>query len=167
MSGEILIPKPPKAPKKIGRPRAYSKALGDEICRRLKEGESLRSIDRDPKMPNASTVYSWLLKSSENPEYEAFSKQYADARDIQADQMFEEIDELADASVDDIVGDDKSDNARVAARKLQVDTRKWRLGRMKPKKYGEKMDITSGGKPIIPLLANVPNNPSDEKNTGD
>ena len=130
---------------KRGRPEIYTKELGDEICPRISKGESLRSIEKDSRMPSAVTVYSWLL---DEEKYADFFKQYARARDTQAEVIFEELQELSDESVEDIAGDDKSDGARVQARKLQVDTRKWILARMKPRKYGDKMDVTSDGKAL-------------------
>jgi hypothetical protein len=32
--------------------------------------------------------------------------------------------------------------------RLKIDTFKWQLGKMKPKVYGEKLDVTSGGDKI-------------------
>jgi hypothetical protein len=70
-------------------------------------------------------------------EDENFHEQYARAQEIRAEYMAEEIIDIADKSLGDIVGDDKSDNARVSARKLQVDARKWTAVRMNPKKWAE------------------------------
>ena len=133
-----------KSKKKNGRPSIYTDKLVLTICKRLSKGESLRSICRDDAMPHIDTVYGWLLDG----KHERFSAQYTHARQIQAELMFEELEELCDVSPQDIVGDDKSDNARVQARKLQVDTRKWILAKMMPKKYGEKLDLTSDGKQL-------------------
>lgn len=36
--------------------------------------------------------------------------------------------------------------------RLRVDTRKFLMAKMKPKKYGDKVDLTSGGEKIQPLL---------------
>lgn len=32
--------------------------------------------------------------------------------------------------------------------RLRIETRKWLMAKMKPKKYGEKLDMTSDGKPV-------------------
>lgn len=142
-----------------GRPTIYSKELAGKICARIAEGESVRTICKDEDMPNASTVHAWVLS-----DIDGFSKHYATAKEIGAEVEFDEMRELADKSVDDIVGDDKSDNARVQARKLQIDTIKWSLVKKLPKKYGEKLDVTSDNKPI-PLLNAIRNNPSDTQNS--
>lgn len=127
----------------MARPSDYTQELADKICLRLSNGESLRHICLDEDMPDASTVHRWVLE-----DREGFYKQYAKAREIQAEQLFEEINELADTSVTDIVGDDKSDSARVQARKLQVDARKWYLSKVLPKKFGDKLDLTSAGEKL-------------------
>ncbi|EPS1554651.1 MULTISPECIES: terminase small subunit-like protein [Proteus] len=96
-----------------------------DICSKLAEGESLRSVCRRPGMPSKATVFRWL---SENAE---FRDQYAKATEQRADALFEEILEIAD--------DVLPDSAEVAKAKLRIDTRKWSLARMSPKKYGDKV----------------------------
>lgn len=95
-------------------------------------------------MPSQATIYFWLLDEDKKD----FLEKYERARSSQAEILFEELDEYAQSAVDDVVGDDKSDNARVSARKLQVDTLKWRLSKMLPKKYGDKLDLTTGGEKL-------------------
>lgn len=107
-----------------GRPTTFTQKLGDAICLRIAEGESLRSICNEDGMPSASTVFLWLL-DEEDPQKKIFSEHYATARASQAEQMFEELLEIADESKEIIVGDDKSDGARVQANKLRVDTRNY------------------------------------------
>ncbi len=127
-----------------GRPTIYTKKLADSICERISQGESVRAICREEGMPEAKSIYNWLLDENKKD----FLHQYTEARSTQAELMFEEIIELADESVDDIQGDDKSDGARVQARKLQTDARKWVLSKMLPKKYGDKIDMTTNGKDL-------------------
>lgn len=142
-----------KRPKREGegRPTKYTKELGDLICERISTGESVRSIERDENMPSGVTIYSWLL----DEDKEEFLKHYSRARDTQAEVIFEEIIELADKSLEDIIGDDKSDSARVQARKLQIDARHWHLSKLRPKKYGDKLDLTSGGDKLPQPIINV------------
>lgn len=127
---------------KIGRPTIYSDELADTIYHRIAKGESLLAICKDEGMPSRITVHQWVLDN------EDFSNKYARARELQAEFLFDETIELSDKSPDDITGDDKSDGARIAARRLQVDTRKFYISKVLPKKYGEKIDITSGGEKI-------------------
>lgn len=136
--------------KKKGRPTIYSKGLAEKICSRLAEGQSLRVICLDENMPNASTVHAWVLEDKRG-----FSKQYARARDIQAEVMFDEILEIADDGSNDLMTITKGDlsynveDREVTNRsRLRVDSRKWYLSKVLPKKFGDKIDLTSDGKPL-------------------
>lgn len=139
-----------EAPKPTGRPSIFSQDLAIEICSRLAAGESLRRICIDEDMPNASTVHAWVIEDKEG-----FSKQYARARDIQAEVMFDEILDIADDGSNDYMTITKGEESynvedrEVTNRsRLRVDSRKWYLSKVLPKKFGEKMDVTSGGKAI-------------------
>jgi len=116
-----------------GRPTDYNEEIATQICDRIIEGESLRSITRDPAMPSIKTVYSWIAK------YPEFLKQYEKAKEDQ-------IDTLADEMIDIAVTQDDVQRAR-----LQIDTRKWIAERMKPKKYGPKQDLNLGGQADNPI----------------
>ena len=131
------------------------------------EGESLRSICADQKMPSASSIFRWLLQEDKS----GFWEQYAHARAVQAELMFEELLDIADDGSNDFMTITRGKNSyniedkEVTNRsKLRVDTRKWYLSKVLPKKFGDKMDVTSGGKPI-PLL-NVLRNDGDKENSG-
>lgn len=108
-----------------GRPSDYSEALAASICERLVEGESLRAVCRSDDMPSISSVMLWLTK------HQSFSEQYARATEERAAGMFEDMFDIAD--------DVEADAAAVSKAKLRVDTRKWALSRMFPKKYGDKI----------------------------
>jgi hypothetical protein len=66
-------------------------------------------------------------------------KKYARACDDRADLIAEEILTIADEG-------SKKDNAEVQRDRLRIDSRKWLLSKLHPKKYGDKVDITSGDK---------------------
>ncbi len=116
------------------------------ICERIANGESLRSICDDEDMPNKSTVFRWLRSDAE------FSDQYARAREAQADALF---DEMLDISNTPVIGEktktDKDGKVEVSTgdmiehRRLQIETRKWMAGKLKPKKYGDKLDLNVSG----------------------
>jgi len=123
---------------KGGRPTIYSKELGEKICKRMMKGESLKKISKDNKMPCRSTIHQWLL----DKDKKEFLDNYEAASDVRSEDKFDEIEEIADSK-----GDVQRD-------RLKIDTRKWYLSKIMPKKYGEKIDITSGDKPIA-ILGNV------------
>jgi hypothetical protein len=136
-----------KAKRKTGRPSKFTLKLADEICRRISDGASLRSICRDPDMPNGQTVWRWLR------ENDSFSEQYTRATKERAEAFSEDIIEISDNGEDDWEevqtrggGSYFRPNREVIERsKLRVDTRKWLMAKMKPKKYGDKLDVTSDG----------------------
>lgn len=148
-----------KPAKKVGRPSIYTAKLADSILARMMEGESLRVICFDTTMPNASTVHAWVLEDKkehiDDLEEIGFSKKYARARDIQAEVMFEEILEIADDGSNDYMSITKGDETynvedrEVTNRsRLRVDSRKWYLSKVLPKKFGDKVDVTTGGEAI-------------------
>ena len=127
----------------VGRPTDFTKELGDKICSLLAEGLSLRTVCLAEDMPNKSTVFRWLREKKE------FCDQYDIAKQESSDAMGEEILDLSDSSLELAQAvDPKASGAVVSAAKLQVDTRKWLMSKMKPKKYGDKVDVTSDGKQI-------------------
>lgn len=122
--------------KNVGRPSSFNQDTADEICARLADGESLRKICADEEMPAQGTVYAWLLKD----EFKAFQEQYARARELQADTLFDECQDIADDGSNDYMETDtgpKYDGDAVQRSRLRIDTRKWMAGKLRPKKYGE------------------------------
>ncbi|MGT5975010.1 terminase small subunit-like protein [Escherichia coli] len=111
--------------KKVGRPSDYLPEVAADICSLLAEGESLRKVCERPGMPNKSAVFRWLA------EHKEFRDQYAQATETRADAIFEDMFEIADRVTEE--------SAAVAKARLRIDTRKWALARMNPKKYGDKV----------------------------
>lgn len=118
-----------------GRPTIYSTELAAEICRRLAEGESARSVCRDDSMPALSTVYKWLH------DIDGFSEQYDRAKQDSADTYAETISEIGDKV---LAGEYEPSAAKVA-----LDAYKWTAARLKPKKYGDKLDVEHTGTVIL------------------
>lgn len=127
---------------KKGRPEIWDPLWADKICERLANGDSLRTVCKDPQMPGMTTVFKWLR------EHDEFAKQYARATEERAEAFAEDILVDAENAPNVVLGIDKSDNARVNAVKIKIDTKKWLMAKMKPKKYGEKLDLTSDGKAL-------------------
>jgi hypothetical protein len=139
-------PKASEPKQKRNSPVWKTTELMDAICNRLTEGESLRSICRDDGMPSLGTFLRWVTQDVELKE------QYALALKVRADYLLEEIFEIADDSTNDYVekvNKDGStyttlDSENINRSRLRVDVRKWSMGRMNPKKYGDfnKMELT-------------------------
>lgn len=135
-----------------GRPSDYSEELGTVICHRLIQGESLREICRAEDMPALSTVCLWLSK------FEPFSEQYARAKEIQMEHKLEEIFEIADNSAGDItVTDGKAivNHENIQRARLRVDTRKWAMSKLAPKKYGDRLVAEHSGPAGAPIQHHV------------
>lgn len=111
----------------MGRPTDYSEELASDLCSRIAEGRSLRSVVQDDDMPSARTVYNWLGK------HEGFVQQYARAKEDSADARADQIDDIGDRV---LKGEYDPQAARVA-----IDAFKWTSGKHKPKKYGDKQQI--------------------------
>lgn len=125
--------------KKTGRPSKYTEAIASEICSRIAEGQTLRSICRHEHMPSFGTVYRWIEGD------EAFSARIARARDIGYDAIAEDAMAIADTP---LIGEEveiqqgKKKVKRgdmVTHRRLQVETRLKLLAKWSPKRYGDKI----------------------------
>lgn len=132
----------------MGRTTDFNEKIAEEICERIAQGESLRKICKDDTMPDASTVFRWL----KNENNEEFRKQYAHARETQAELIAEEIFEIADDGSNDLMTIEKGDmsyeveNKEVTNRsKLRAQVRQWYLSKILPKKYGDKLDVEHSG----------------------
>lgn len=94
------------------------------------------------------TFYDWLLKDEE------LQKTYKYAREVRSDVLFEEIVEIADHTEEGVktkitaAGIEETHGDMTEHRKLKIDARKWVVAKMQPKKYGEKIDVTSGDEPL-------------------
>ena len=137
---------------KRGRPSTYSEKAADEICARLSDGEPLRQICRDDRMPAWRTVYSWLEAN------EDFSARFARARNLGFDAIAEEALEIADTPAEGesrkVRADGKEEVTHedmLGHRKLQIETRLKLLAKWDPKRYGEKMKQEITGEDGGPL----------------
>lgn len=79
-----------------------------------------------------------------------FLKQYARAKEESADAMAEDILDIADTPRIGTVTKTKPDGSvetregdMIEHRRLQVDARKWLASKLKPKKYGDRVDLTN------------------------
>lgn len=112
-------------------PRAieFTQEIADTICDRIADGRTLRAILRESNdLPGMTTIFKWLDQN------EAFAKQYARACDERVESMNEDLMDISDEAVG-------LDAAGVQAKKLQIETRKWLMGKAKPKKYGDRLQV--------------------------
>ena len=141
---------------KVGRPEIYTQELADKVCQKIAQGYSMRTVCSYDDMPAISTLFKWIR---EKPE---FSQQYAYATQERTEAMAEDILDIADDGSNDLMTIQKGnesyeiENKEVTNRsRLRVDTRKWLMSKMKPKKYGEKLELA--GDKDNPLTLNIIN----------
>lgn len=124
----------------------FSQELFDTICERIADGESLRDICSDEDMPSRQSVFRWLAAD------EKLSDQYARAREEQADGIFDEILTIADDARNDWMerrGEEdagwQANGEHIQRSRLRIDARKWMAGKLRPKVYGDKLDLNHQG----------------------
>lgn len=141
----------------IGRPTAYNDDVADRICNGLADARSLRSICCDQDMPSQSTVFRWLG----DDRYIAFREQYARAREAQADAIFDEMLDIADDGTNDWMERKREDGStdevvnheHISRSKLRIEARKWMAAKLRPKVYGDKLDVAHTGAVAIVVSA--------------
>lgn len=117
-----------------------------KIIADIEIGTSLRSALRRQAPLRMSTFHRWLDKDEDKRD------RYARATQLRADAIFEDILSIADENHADTYidenGRERTDHDVVQRAKLRVDARKWMLSKMMPKKYGDKLDLTSAGEAL-------------------
>lgn len=101
------------------------------------EGNSLVKICEGKGMPNRSTIIRWQTTN------EDFATRCARAREMQADLMDDKILDVADNSTTETA----------AADRVKISAYQWRASKLAPKKYGDKLDLTSADGSMSPKPA--------------
>jgi hypothetical protein len=125
-----------KKPKQAPKPE--SKPTKDEIIQNVLDGMAIGGLScfkacQAAGVPN-STFMRWVDADAE------LAERYAHAREDLIERMANEVLELADSDVPE-TGDGKRDWQAIQQRKLQVDSRKWLLSKLAPKKYGDRLEL--------------------------
>ncbi|MGB1580905.1 MAG: terminase small subunit protein [Nevskiales bacterium] len=132
-----------RAPKKKqGRPTVYTDELSDRFCALLAEGLSVRTICKSEEFPCAATIFLWLRSNK------SFLEQYTRAKQESADALVDEMLDIADDGTNDWMerlGEDgkplgwQLNGEHVQRSRVRIETRKWISSKLKPKKYGDKI----------------------------
>jgi hypothetical protein len=117
-------------------PGKYPSEVIDDILRRVSHGETLtQACNSNPDFPSPPTVIDWVHENRHN-----LAERYARARDRQLERW---ADDLVDTSAEAMRTPEKAPGAR-----LVLDAKKFLLSKLKPQVYGDKLDVTSAGKPL-------------------
>jgi hypothetical protein len=148
----MATPKKPKAAKKNkgGAPKIKQSQKDRILDLIATSNKGIRKLCEENKglVPAYSTVRKYLAEDKK------FIDQYARAKEDQADVLADEMIEIADNCTDDVTilttpdgepGREVINHSAINRAKLQIDTRKWIASKLKPKKYGAAVDLTTGG----------------------
>jgi hypothetical protein len=135
--------------KRIGRPpQPIPQDKVDEIIEWISAGKTLREWCRIDGNPVFRTVYDWLEKDTE------FHARFARAREIGQDVIAEEALAIIDTEAE-MAGSTSEkgesfhrDSAHVSWLKNRAEMRLKLLAKWNPKRYGDKVDVTSDGKAV-------------------
>jgi hypothetical protein len=111
----------------------YDASIRETVLERIAAGESLRDIAKSDGMPQKATLMRWASEDAE------FRDQYARAMLVRADLKFLELDDVAEEAVE------AETAVKVQGLRLKADNIKWMLGKMNPKKYGDRLDLNHSG----------------------
>jgi hypothetical protein len=130
-----------------GQPTKFTPDKAKEIFDRIADGEAARAVAGSVGLTN-SAFWVWI---DSKPDYQ---EQYAISKQRAMEKMADEILSISD----DSTGDEKfitDSNGKVIPvcntefvqrSKLRVDTRKWLMSKLAPKKYGERSTTELVGK---------------------
>jgi len=118
-----------------------------QVLEAIANGDSLTTaLTRVSPQPS----YAWAkLQLRNNHELKIAYQQAVEDR---ADRLAEELMELADTSMPENL-DGPSRSAWVQQMRLRIETRKWAASKLKPKTYGERLDLSVNQEPISILAA--------------
>ena len=145
--------KPPAVEAHVpGHPR-LTLALFDDLLQWIADGKSLRSWCAEDGHVSHQVVLRALRESSE------LRTRYARAREDQADTLIDQCLAIADDGRNDTYVDENG-NVKVATdviqrSKLRCEERHWLAGKLRPKVYGDKLDLTSDGAALFTCIKRV------------
>ena len=107
------------------------------VLEAMHNGVSLRTACKAVGVP-PSTFVDWTTADP------VLAEHYARAREALIEQIAEDILEIADEPVG-MTDNGSTDSGAVQKQRLQVESRKWLLSKLAPKKYGDKVEQTLVG----------------------
>ena len=128
----------------VGRPTKYNFDIANTIGEMIaSSNKSMVTICKELGISYVTHLY-WLR------EHEEYLRIYTRAKEDQADFLAEEMLEIADDGSKDTTQDDDGfeivNHENIARARLRVDTRKFIAAKLKPKRYGDRVEqvITNG-----------------------
>lgn len=131
----------------------------EKVIKEIERGESMRRACEKVKIQK-SVFMRWVK------EKEDVRDRYARACEERQSILFDEIIEIADnvqeGKTIKETTDSKNGRSRevvigdmIQHRRLQIEARKWALAKMNPKKYGDKVDLTTDGEKLVNITLDL------------
>ena len=129
--------------------KEQKEAILNSIFEDISKGLSLRKACKNIGIPRI-TFFDWIDKDQSKADL------YTRARQQGIEARFESIEEDYNEEPQRDPETGKIDSAWVQLQRLKIDSKKWELSKLAPKKYGDKIDVTSKGESIqAPSVVNV------------
>lgn len=112
---------------------AYSKAdrrkILDELYPELEKGKGVNTVcNENEHFPSASNINVWINELGKEE-----TDRYTGAREAGVHALFEEINTIADEC--------KGDKDAINKARLRIDSRKFTVSKLNPKKYGDRTNV--------------------------
>ena len=119
----------------MARPSEYNIKICNEICERIVLGEHIKPIlDSDDKFPTFPTWCKWKRENDEL--FNLYTRSIQDKAEMLIFEINQTMQDVRTGTLDASQG------------RLIIDTYKWMASKFYPKMFGDKVDVTSGDKPI-------------------
>lgn len=142
-----------------GQPTKYNQEIANQICELVATThKSMKTICSEIGI-SYQTHLNWIVAHKE------YFDQYARAKEDQADLLAEQILEISDDKTGDLLDGEfgqQGNTAAIQRSRLQVDSRKWIASKLKPKKYGDKIEHSGTIQIEQPLFPDVRTDNSDK-----
>jgi len=103
-------------------------------------------------MPSTTAVFRWIASG----KYDGFRQLYEASMQIRLETLGDGLIELADAPIERNAAG-AIDSAAVQMRRLQIETRRWILSKLLPRKYGDRMGLDHQGEGFnLTVVTGVP-----------
>lgn len=121
----------------MGRPVKWppEHSVWREIIGRVSAGKALSTVLADPGYPTWVSFYA-MMEQDDNLR-QAYEKAVQDRADKLADEILQLSDEPMPEGLEGSMA-----SAWVQQKRMQVDARKWIASKLKPKTYGDRIDMT-------------------------
>jgi hypothetical protein len=124
----------------------WTPELEELILGGLMSGRMLTEICREPDMPSVMSVHNWRTQ-----DRGGFAARYRQAREIGCETIADEMVDIADdRSQDWLVRTNKDgtreaflDPDRISRARMRFDARRWRLSKIMPRTYGDRIDLNA------------------------